>query len=76
VTRAIEEIAKRDEGCRRLMAIPGIGPIVSSAMVAAIGDGAAFTKARGFGAWLGLVPKQVSAGDRTLLLGISKRGNR
>jgi transposase len=76
VTRAIEEIAKRDEGCRRLMAIPGIGPIVSSAMVAAIGDGAAFSKARGFGAWLGLAPKQASTGGRTLLLGISKRGNR
>jgi transposase len=76
VTRTIEEIAKRDEGCRRLMAVPGIGPVVASAMVAAIGDGAAFTKARGFGAWLGLVPKQVSTGDRTLLLGTSKRGNR
>ena len=76
LTRTIEEIAKRDEGCRRLMTIPGIGPIVSSAMVAAIGDGAAFVKARDFGAWLGLVPKQVSTGDRTLLRGISKRGNR
>lgn len=76
LTRTIEEIAKRDEGCRRLMTIPGIGPIVSSAMVAAIGDGAAFAKARDFGAWLGLVPKQVSTGDRTLLRGISKRGNR
>jgi transposase len=76
VTATIEEAARRDEGCRRLMAVPGIGPIVSSAMVAAIGDGAAFAKARDFGAWLGLVPKQVSTGDRTLLLGISKRGNR
>jgi transposase len=76
LTRTIEEIAKRDEGCRRLMTIPGIGPIVSSAMVAAIGDGAAFAKARDFGAWLELVPKQVSTGDRTLLRGISKRGNR
>jgi hypothetical protein len=76
LTRTIEEIAKGDEGCRRLMTIPGIGPIVSSAMVAAIGDGAAFVKARDFGAWLGLVPKQVSTGDRTLLRGISKRGNR
>jgi transposase len=76
LTRTIEEIAKGDEGCRRLMTIPGIGPIVSSAMVAAIGDGAAFVKARDFGAWLGPVPKQLSTGDRTLLLGISKRGNR
>jgi transposase len=76
VTAAVEEAARRDEGCRHLMAVPGIGPVVSSAMVAAIGDGAAFAKARDFGAWLGLVPKQVSTGDRTLLLGISKRGNR
>jgi transposase len=76
VTATIEEVARRDEGCRRLMAVPGIGPVVSSAMVAAIGDGAAFAKARDFGAWLGLVPKQVSTGDRTLLRGISKRGNR
>jgi transposase len=71
LTRTIEEIAKGDEGCRRLMTIPGIGPIVSSAMVAAIGDGAAFVKARDFGAWLGLVPKQVSTGDRTLLRGVA-----
>jgi transposase len=76
LTRTIEEIAKGDEGCRRPMTIPGIGPIVSSAMVAAIGDGAAFVKARDFGAWLGLVPQQVSTGDRTLRRGISKRGDR
>jgi transposase len=76
VTATIEEAARQDESCRRLMAVPGIGPVVSSAMVAAIGDGAAFVKARDFGAWLGLVPKQLSTGDRTLLLGISKRGNR
>jgi transposase len=76
VTHTIEAVAANDSSCRRLMGVPGIGPIVSSAMVAAIGDGAAFTKARDFGAWLGLVPKQVSTGDRTLLRGISKRGNR
>src|SRR5262249_21675747 len=46
-----------------------------SAMVAAIGTGAAFSKGRDFGAWLGLVPKQISTGDRTLLGSISKRGN-
>ena len=43
---------------------PGIGPIISSAMVAAIGTGDAFSKGRDFGAWLGLVPKQMSTGDR------------
>ncbi len=45
------------------MSVPGIGPIISSAMVAAIGTGDAFTKGRDFAAWLGLVPKQTSTGD-------------
>ncbi len=70
----IEELAKRDAGCQRLISIPGIGPIISSAMVAAIGTGDAFTKGRDFAAWLGLVPKQISTGDRTILGKISKRG--
>jgi Transposase IS116/IS110/IS902 family. len=46
---------------------PGIGPLIASAMVAAIGNGAAFAKGRDFAAWLGLVPKQMSTGDRTIL---------
>jgi transposase len=45
-------------------------------MVAAIGNGAAFCKGRDFAAWLGLVPKQMSTGDRTILGHITKRGNR
>jgi transposase len=44
--------------------------------MAAIGNGAAFAKGRDFAAWLGLVPKQMSTGDRTILVRISKRGNR
>ena len=72
----IEVLARRDSGCERLMTVPGIGPIISSAMVAAIGTGDAFAKGRDFAAWLGLVPKQISTGDRTLLGRISKRGNR
>jgi transposase len=48
------------------MSVPGIGPIISSAMVDAIGTGDAFTKGRDFAAWLGLVPKQISTGDRTI----------
>ena len=58
------------------MTVPGIGPIISSAMVAAIGNGAVFSKGRDFGAWLGLVPQQISTGDRTILGKITKRGNR
>jgi transposase len=58
------------------MTVPGIGPIISNAMVAAIGTGDVFSKGRDFGAWLGLVPKQISTGDRTILGKISRRGNR
>jgi transposase len=72
----IEALARQDNGCERLMTIPGIGPIISSAIVAAIGSGDAFSKGRDFGAWLGLVPKQMSTGDRTILGSISRRGNR
>ena len=72
----IEAIARQDLGCERLMSVPGIGPIISSAMVAAIGAGDAFSKGRDFAAWLGLVPRQMSTGDRTILGKISKRGNR
>jgi len=76
ISSEIEALARQDKGCERLMSVPGIGPIISSAMVAAIGTGDAFSKGRDFGAWLGLVPKQISTGDRTILGSISKRGNR
>src|SRR5258708_4833589 len=72
----IETLARQDQACARLMTVPGIGPIISTAMVAAIGTGDVFSKGRDFGAWLGLVPKQLSTGDRTILGSISKRGNR
>jgi transposase len=76
LSREIETIARQDAGCDRLMSVPGIGPIISSAVVAAIGSGDVFWKGRDFAAWLGLVPKQISTGDRTILGKISKRGNR
>ena len=76
VTDEIESLARTDSSCGRLMTVPGIGPIIASAMVAAIGNGAAFAKGRDFAAWLGLVPKQLSTGDRTILGRITKRGNR
>ena len=71
LSREIETIARQDPGCDRLMSVPGIGPIISSAVVAAIGSGDAFSKGRDFAAWLGLVPKQISTGDRTILGKIS-----
>ena len=63
----IEALARQDQACSRLMTLPGIGPIISSAVVAAIGTGDVFSKGRDFGAWLGLVPKHSSTGDRTIL---------
>jgi transposase len=76
VTEEIEQLAHGSESCRQLMTVPGIGPLIASAMVAAIANGAAFAKGRDFAAWLGIVPKQRSTGDRTILGHISKRGNR
>ena len=71
----IRRIAGEDEACQRLVEIPGVGPVIATAVVSAIGNGAAFKKGRGFAAWLGLVPGQYSTGGKQKLLGISKRGN-
>lgn len=60
---------------RKLAAIPGIGPITASALVASIGDAKHFTDGRQLAAWLGLVPRQHSSGGKPTLLGISKRGD-
>src|SRR5262249_34567335 len=75
MTDEIETLAKSDDSCRRVMTVPGIGPLISSAMVAAIGNGTAFAKGRDYSAWLGLVPRQMSTGDRTILGRITKHGN-
>jgi transposase len=71
----LDRICAADAGCMRIRQIPGIGPIVATAIVAAIGNGAAFRKGRDFAAWLGVVPRQYSTGGKAKLLGISKRGN-
>jgi transposase len=71
----IEQTARENEACRRLDAIPGIGPVTATALLAAIGNGAAFRKGREFAAWVGLVPREHSTGGKQKLLGISKRGN-
>jgi transposase len=57
------------------MTVPGVGPIISTAVVAAIGSGDAFARGRAFGAWLGLVPREYSTGGRQTLGRVSKRGN-
>ena len=72
----LDVLARDDETCRRLQTIPGVGPKVASALVAAAGDGQTFGSGREFAAWLGLTPRQRSTGGRTVLGGISKRGDR
>lgn len=59
----------------KLAQIPGIGPITASALVASIGDAKSFANGRQLAAWLGLVPRQHSSGGKSMLLGISKRGD-
>lgn len=75
VTKEIEAIAAADDGCRRLLAIPGVGPLVATALVAAVADGTGFKRGRDLAAWLGLVPRQHATGGKSTLLGMSKRGN-
>lgn len=66
---------RESEDSRRLAKMPGIGPITASAMVASIGDAKSFKNGRQVSAWLGLVPRQNSTGGKTVLLGMSKRGD-
>jgi transposase len=73
--RVIQHTADEHEGCKRMQAIPGVGPVTATAIVAAIGSGCTFTKGRDFAAWIGLVPREHSTGGKQKLLGISKRGN-
>jgi len=75
MTDEIERISNENALCRRLRQIPGFGPLVSTATVAAIGNGAAFRRGRDFAAWVGVVPRQYSTGGKQKLFGISKRGN-
>lgn len=71
----IKEHTKNDTRCQELMKIEGIGPITASAAVATIGDATVFKRGREVSAWLGIVPRQHSSGNKTRLLGISKRGD-
>lgn len=72
----LAEHARVDAAARRLTSIPGIGVLGATALVAAVGDGEAFRRARDLPAWLGLVPRQMTTGGKPRLLGITKRGNR
>jgi transposase len=72
----IEQTVQENEACQRLLQVPGIGPVTATAVISAIGNGAAFRKGREFAAWMGVVPREYSTGGKQKLLGISKRGNR
>src|SRR5580658_5758156 len=76
VTAEIEALSRAEAKCRQLMSVPGIGPLISTALVAAVGTGEAFERGRDFGAWFGLVPRQYSTGGRSILGRISKRGSK
>jgi transposase len=75
LTQRIEALHRESALSRRLAQIPGVGPLIATALLAAIGDIQAFANGRQLAAWLGLVPKQSSTGGKTRLLGISKRGD-
>lgn len=71
----IRQCAAQDESAKRLQQVPGIGPITATALVAGLGDVSQFKDGRQVAAWLGLVPRQHSSGGKTVLLGITKRGD-
>jgi transposase len=73
--RKITEIFKASAVCQRIAKIRGVGPKTATAMIAAIGEGADFKNGRHLAAWLGLVPRQHSSGERRILMGITKRGS-
>ncbi len=82
LTRRIEQLERsigtyrqQDELCRRIEAIPGVGPLSSTAVLATVGDARMFRSGRQFAAFLGLVPRQSGTGGRVKLLGMSKRGD-
>jgi transposase len=74
--KLILRIADEHEDCRRIQDVPGIGPMTATATIAAIGNGSAFKKGRGFAGWLGVVPGEHSAGGKQTLTDTCRRGNR
>lgn len=73
--RRIDALARESEAAQRLMAIPGVGPVTATAIVATVGHAREFRNGRQFAAWLGLVPRQYSTGGKVRLGRITKRGD-
>ncbi len=76
LNKKIRQICQQNDTCRRLLKIPGVGELTATAIVAAVPNSNEFKNGRHMSAWLGLVPRQFSSGDKQILLGISKRGDR
>jgi transposase len=74
--RVIVAWHRSNDASRRLDAIPGVGPMLATALVGSVADPKAFRSGRNFSAWIGLVPKQHSSGGKDRLGGISKQGDR
>lgn len=75
LSNEIAELFKCSEVCQRLSTVPGIGPVIATALVSCVGDPSQFRNGRQFAAWLGLTPRQRSSGGKTSLGGITKRGD-
>lgn len=75
-TQVIEQSSQSNPGCQRLMSIPGVGPMVATAVFAVMGNPNEYRNGREFAAFLGLVPRQYSSGGKSTLQGISKRGDK
>jgi transposase len=75
-TDKLEQLSVKNEESKKLLSIPGIGPITATALLAAVGNPFVFNKGRQMSAYFGLVPKHKASGNKTKILGISKRGDR
>lgn len=76
VTQQLTHISTHHERCQRFQTLPGVGPMVATALHATMGSAANYRNGREFAAFLGLVPRQYSSGGKTVLKGISKQGDR
>jgi transposase len=76
ITKQIIDLGEQDEACKKLQTIDGIGPITATALISKIGHGSEFKNGRELSAYLGLVPRQASSGNKQVLLGITKHGDR
>ena len=74
--KEIGTVFRQSEACQRIARVKGIGPKTATAIIAAIGKGTEFKNGRHLAAWLGLVPRQHSSGDRQVLMNMTKKGDK